>query len=71
MSNDEWQSLAEAIVMQATRDYRTALRGLRKNPEKTKELVEYFRSNWFQMLCVLDGVQLMRMLENEVRGKHK
>ena len=72
--SDTWQNLAEAIVVQATRDYRTALRGLRLNPEnirKLRELEEFFRSSWFQVLCDLDGVQLIWMLKNEVRGKHK
>ena len=74
MSDDNWQGLADAIVVQATRDYRTALRDLRKNPEnirKLRELEEFFRSSWFQTLCDLDGKQLIWMLKNEVRGKHK
>ena len=77
MSDDNWQSLADAIVVQATKDYRTALRSLHLNPESTKqlyqkrELEEFFRSSWFQTLCDLDGKQLIWMLKNEVRGKHK
>jgi len=73
MNDDNWQGLADAIVVQATRDYRTALQGLRKNPESTgklRELEDFFRSGWFQTLCDLDGVRLMWMLKNEVRGKH-
>ena len=75
--SDSWHGLAEAIVVQATKDYRSALRGLRLYPENTKqlrekrELEEFFRSRWFQTLCDLDGVQLIWMLKNEVRGKHK
>lgn len=72
--SDTWQNLAEAIVVQATRDYRTALRGLRKNPEnirKIRELEAFFRSRWFQTLCDLDGKRLMWMLRNEVRGNDK
>ncbi len=75
--SDSWSSLAEAIVVQATKDYRTALRGLHLYPESTKqlrqkhELEEFFRSSWFQMLCDLDGKQLIWMLKNEVRGEHK
>lgn len=74
MSDDNWQGLADAIVVQATRDYRTALRGLHKNPENTgklHDLEEFFRSSWFQVLCDLDGTRLMWMLKNEVRGKYK
>ena len=74
MNDDNWQGLADAIVVQATRDYRAALLGLRKNPEnirKLRELEDFFRSGWFPVLCDLDGVRLMWMLKNEVRGKHK
>lgn len=74
MNEDGYRNLADAIVVQASRDFRTALRGLRKNPESTmklRELEEFFRSSWFQVLCDLDGVQLVWMLKNEVRGKHK
>jgi len=74
--SDNWRALAEAIVVQATKDYRSALRGLHLYPENSKqlrqkrELEEFFRSRWFQTLCDLDGMQLICMLKNEVRGKN-
>ena len=75
--SDSWHGLAEAIVVQATKDYRTALRSLQLYPESTKQLCQkreleaFFRSSWFQTLCDLDGKQLIWMLKNEVRGEHK
>ena len=74
--SDNWLSLAEAIIVQATKDYRTALRSLHMYPESTKqlrqkrELEAFFRSSWFQTLCDLDGKQLIWMLKNEVGGKN-
>ena len=37
---DPWQSLANAIVISAAKDYRTALRRLRRNPKNKTALSE-------------------------------
>lgn len=68
--DDAWQSLAEAIVEQACEDYRRVLKGKRRTREYIlcrKELEHFFRSDWFETLCSLDGDHLMRRLQNEHR----
>ena len=72
--SDIWQGLAEAVIVQAAKDYRTTLRCLCKKPGNTmklRELEAFFRSRWFQKLCDLDGKRLMWRLKNGVRGKRK
>ena len=50
---DPYQNLANAIVLQAVRDYRSALRRLRKNPqnreakEERDSLLRFFHSRWY------------------------
>ena len=51
--NDPYENLANAVILQAVRDYRTALRALRMNPrnkaaQTEKESIErFFRSQWY------------------------
>lgn len=69
---DPYEKLANAIILQAVRDYRTAnkkLHGRRKNTEAqdTKErCLRFFRSGWFQVLTTVDAEYLIRRLDQEV-----
>ncbi len=62
--NDPYENLANAVILQAVRDYRTALKALRMNPrnkaaQTEKESVErFFRSQWYQALTTVDGEML-------------
>ena len=62
-----YQRLAMAILKQAVLDYRKAVRTLKYSPRDQKALSEkdnlerFFRSQWFSILCDLDGEELMRM----------
>ena len=68
---DPWQSLANAIVISAAKDYRTALRRLRRNPKnktalsEIAELERFFRSDWYAMLTNVPGEALIRKLKEE------
>lgn len=68
---DPWQSLANAIVISAAKDYRTALRRLRRNPKNKTALSEiadlerFFRSDWYAMLTNVPGEALIRKLKEE------
>jgi hypothetical protein len=70
--NDPYENLANAVILQAVRDYRTALKALRMNPrnkaaQTEKESVErFFRSQWYQALTTVDGEMLIRKLNEEV-----
>jgi hypothetical protein len=71
---DPYESLANAIVVQAAKDYRKALRDLKRNRNNTaakrmKEEVErFFHSEWYSELTDLDGAFLMRMIKEEVEN---
>ena len=66
--------LANAIIVQAAKDYTKALRRLKKYPwDKDAESVKkdcerFFRSSWFQTLTSLDGEVLIEKLHREVYG---
>jgi hypothetical protein len=68
---DPWQSLANAIVILAAKDYRAALRRLRRNPKSKTALSEiadlerFFRSDWYAMLTNVPGETLIRKLKEE------
>ena len=70
--NDPYENLANAVILQAVRDYRTALKALRMNPrnksaQTDKESIErFFRSQWYQALTTVDGEMLIRKLNEEV-----
>ena len=63
---DPWQALADAVVCQAAKDYRSALMGIgigrKRGPKVKKECEHFFRSQWFITLCNLDGNALLRKL---------
>ena len=71
---DPYEKLANAIIIQAARDYRTALRKLRRNPRnhlaqaEAESIERFFRSGWFQTLTSLDGEVLIEKLHREVYG---
>ena len=68
-----YEVLANAIVLQAVKDYRDANKKLsrgRKNREAwyTKdECLHFFRSGWFGTLTEIDPEYLIRKLDEEVR----
>ena len=68
---DPWHSLANAIVIQAAKDYRVALRRLRKNPNNKSALSEivdlerFFRSEWYAALTNVPGELLIQKLKEE------
>ena len=71
MNDGHWSMLAGAIVGQAMKDYRLALKTLRRNPESrapkyTKDEVEaFFMSRWYRDLTRIDGEKLIRELQEE------
>ena len=68
---EEWQSLANAIVMQAVKDWRASVQILKKRPryEKAKAMKadceRFFRSDWFTVLTDVDGNVILRRLKQE------
>jgi len=68
---DPYENLANAIVLQAVKDYRTARKKLkkRKKNEDAKLMAEgcesFFRSDWFTALTSVDGEMLLKKLQEE------
>lgn len=69
---DQFEGLANAIIIQAAVDYRLALRQLRQNPgfqpaiSMKFEVERFFHSEWFSILTRVDGPELMARLKTEV-----
>ena len=62
---DPYRLLADAIVIQAVKDYRKALK---YDYRRIKcECRRFFRSDWFKALTTIDGERLISELESEVR----
>lgn len=67
-----YENLANAIILQAVRDYRTTLKCLKNNPwnrdadRKKNEIERFFRSQLFTVLTSVDGELLICSLHEEV-----
>lgn len=65
MTDEPYRNLANAIIVQAAKDYRKALRQLKRNPKydvarDTKNEVErFFHSEWFRFLTDADPDYLL------------
>lgn len=70
--DDNYQDLANAIIILATKDYRRALKRLMKfaNSDSAKyeimQLEAFFRSDYYKLLTSLDGEMLIEKLKQEV-----
>jgi hypothetical protein len=70
---DPYEQLANAIVLQAVKDYRDALKKLMKRPryepaKYTKAEVErFFHSDWYRELTSVDGDYVLKKIRSEVR----
>ncbi len=69
---DQFEGLANAIIIQAAADYRLALKQLRQNPlfqpaiRMSYEVERFFRSDWFSILTRINGIELLTRLKTEV-----
>jgi hypothetical protein len=67
----EYEDLANAIIVQAVKDYRKILQALEKDPLNTqatyckRELEKFFHSKWYRTLTNLDGNVLLDKLRKE------
>lgn len=69
---DPYEKLANAIILQAVKDYRTAKRKLKRNPRnhlaqsEVDSIERFFRSDWYSCLTEVDGEMLIKKLQEEV-----
>ena len=62
---ENYQMLADAIIIQAVKDYR------RSGCYKVRTSIEsFFRSDWFAVICELDGERLIKRLKQERKMKN-
>lgn len=67
-----YTNLANTIIIQAAKDYKKALRRLKKFPRDKevrhtkRDCERFFRSGWFERLTDLNGEVLIRKLNEEV-----
>lgn len=67
-----YRELAAAIVLQAVKDYRTAIRWRRRHPGnkwarmRIREIERFFRSEWYGQLSDVDPHELLQRLRQEV-----
>lgn len=72
MPMTSYEGLANAIIVQAAKDYRAALMVLSENPRSIlanrdkAECERFFLGKWFSELTEVDGKWLMRKLQREV-----
>jgi len=73
--SEPFENLASAIILQAVKDYRGALKKHGKRPqyqpaiETIAEVERFFRSEWYRELTSVDGEMLIRKLKSEVERK--
>lgn len=69
--NDPYQNLAQGIIMQAVKDWRDAVKKLKKRPkyEPAKQMKEecerFFLSDWFYELSGVEGSIILKKLQEE------
>lgn len=67
-----YENLANAIILQAVKDYRIAMRKLNRKPGNALAQAEidsierFFRSDWYKCLTDVDGELLIKKLKEEV-----
>ena len=65
-------NLANAIILDAVREYRKACKKYRKSTKSSdalaakRQCLKFFRSDWFKVLTDIDGEMLISKLDQEV-----
>ena len=60
MYKENYEKLAQAIIIQAVRDYRNSY-----SYQTRCSIERFFRSDWFMVLTNLDGEMLIKRLKKE------
>lgn len=69
-----YDALANAIILQAVSDYRSALKMQKRHPDSRaglsaiREIEKFFRSDWFSDLTDLNPDYLIRKLRKEAEA---
>ena len=77
MYEKNYQQLANAIILQAVKDFKPAYRRLKKHPndklaqDRVREITQFFCSGYFASLTDLDGPALLNRIMREMDKKGK
>jgi hypothetical protein len=77
MYEDNYQALANAIILQAVKDFRPAYRRLKRHPndklaqDTVREITQFFCSDYFCALTDLDGPALLNRIIREMDDKYE
>lgn len=70
-SSNGYELLFQAIIVQAAKDYRRALRSLKRDPKsryglgKKQEVERFFRSEWYKIMTDVEGEFLIQKIQEE------
>jgi hypothetical protein len=67
--NKNYQDLANAIILKAVNDYRSALLSKRQN--RINEIELFFRSDYFQNLTNVEPEMIIEKLKKEMEKKYE
>lgn len=77
MYEENYKNLANAIILQAVKDFKPAYRRLKKHPndrlaqDTVREITRFFCSQYFESLSELDGPALLNRIMREMDEKGK
>ena len=66
MYKENYEKLAQAIIIQAVRDYRNSY-----SYQTRCSIEHFFRSEWFMVLTTLNGEMLIKRLQEERLVRHE
>ena len=75
VTKDNWERLANAIILTAAKDFRKQYKKLLKNPKsqmvaaEVTSLIRFFRSEYYSCLTSVDGEFLVGKLKSIVEEK--
>ncbi len=67
-----YETLANAIIIQAAKDFRAAYKRMKRFPndarvqDEVREITKFFCSEWFEALSDVDGPALLRKMKDEI-----
>ncbi|MCR5844830.1 MAG: hypothetical protein K6G66_12880 [Oscillospiraceae bacterium] len=67
-----YEELANAVIIQAAKDFTAAYKRMKRFPNDTRaqdevrEITKFFCSQWFEVLSDADGPTLLRKIKDEI-----
>ena len=72
---ENYQNLANAIILQAVKDFRAAYQRRKRFPNdykaqsEVRDVTKFFCSSYFRVLTTVDGPSLLQQIIDEMEGK--